>query len=415
VTDSFIPFHRPSIGAREQEAVRKVLESGWLTTGERTRRFEKRFASVVGARHAVAVNSATAALHLALEAIGVREGHEVVLPTYTFAASGEVAMYLGARAVLVDIAESTMNMAPGAVEAAITPRIKVFEILNFGGLPADLQAIEASTRRGAMRVGIAEPAVVEDAAHAFPSRIAGLNGRYAGTIGKAGAFSFYATKTITTGEGGMLVTDDDRIADRARVMRLHGISRDAWKRYATGGSWYYEIEEPGYKDNPTDISSALGLGQLARANAFRRARARIARRYLDELSDLDRAGALRLPERGEGDEHAWHLFVIRLDEQSSDEIDLTRPGVAGLPASLRSLATARARAIETITAAGVGSSVHFIPLHLHPLYRRLGYGPGDFPVSERAYAGAISLPIWPGLTDAMQARVIRAVRTAILS
>jgi len=413
VSDAFIPFHRPSIGSREQEAVRKVLESGWLTTGEQTRRFEKRFARFVGVRHAVALNSATAALHLAMDALGVDEGDEVVLPTYTFAASAEVALYFRARPVLVDIDESTMNVAPDAVERAITARTKVIEVVHFGGLPADLPAIERVRKKRSGRGSEGPPYLIEDAAHAFPSRIDSMDGRYAGTIGAANAFSFYATKTLTTGEGGMLVTDDDRIADRARLMRLHGISHDAWRRYARGGSWYYEIEEAGFKDNPTDIASALGLAQLSRANRLRAARARIARRYVDELNDLADGGRLRLPKAGNADEHAWHLFVIRLVVDRSRDIDRALPGVVGLPGALQPLATARARVIEALSAAGIGTSVHFIPLHLHPLYRRLGYAAGDFPAAERAYAGAISLPIWPGMTDRQISRVVRAVRSAI--
>jgi dTDP-4-amino-4,6-dideoxygalactose transaminase len=395
MSQEFIPFHRASIGARERAAVLEVLDSGWLTTGERTRAFEQQFAAFVGATHAVALNSATAALHLAFEGLGVGDGSEVVVPTYTFAASAETVLYGRARPVLVDIVEGSLNADPAAVEAAITSRTAAVEIVHIAGLPAD--------RRAA-------PPVVEDAAHAFPSPIRALGGRLAGTIGRAGAFSFYATKTITTGEGGMLVTDDPALADRARTMRLHGISRDAWNRYTRSGSWYYEIEAAGFKDNPTDIASALGLVQLDRARELRTARAAIAARYLDALDDLDAAGRLQLPDPGLPDEHAWHLFIVRLGGETVADVDLTLPGVAGLPPDLRPLAARRARAIEALMAAGVGASVHFIPLHLHPLYRSMGYGPGDFPRAERAYAGAISLPIWPGMTEDQVDRVVAAVR-----
>jgi perosamine synthetase len=256
---------------------------------------------------------------------------------------------------------------------------------------------------------------VEDTAHAFPSPIAALGGRFAGTIGRAGAFSFYATKTITTGEGGMLVTDDPALADRARTMRLHGIGRDAWKRYTGAGSWFYQIEAAGFKDNLTDVAAAIGLAQLARAHELRAARAAIASRYLAGLGGAERDGLLTLPPPGMGDEHAWHLFVIRLGPAArpGDPVDLDLPGVAGLPERLRLTASRRARVIDALRSGGVGTSVHFIPLHLHPLYRRMGYRVGQFPAAETAYAGAISLPIWPGMTDDQVDRVVRAVEVAI--
>jgi perosamine synthetase len=372
MTDPFIPFHRPSIGQAERDAVLEVLDSGWLTTGPKTVTFEERFASFVGAAHAVAVNSATAALHLALEGLGVRAGDEVLVPTYTFASSGEVALYLGARPVLVDVDPTTLGADPAAIERAITARTRAVQVVHVAGLPADLTAIERAIERGARREGLAyPPPIVEDVAHAFPSRIAAQGDRFAGTIGRAGAFSFYATKTITTGEGGMLVTDDADLADRARKMRLHGISRDAWKRYSATGSWYYEIEAAGFKDNPTDLAAALGLAQLARADELRAARAGIAARYLAGLADAAVAGRVVLPASGVGREHAWHLFVIRVGPASrlDGSVDASLPGVVGLPDALRPVAARRARAIEALAAAGIGTSVHFIPLHLHPLYR----------------------------------------------
>ncbi len=227
-------------------------------------------------------NSATAALHLALEGLGVDEGDEVIVPTYTFAASAEVVQYLRARPVLVDVDLATANVSPAAVAAASTDRTRAIEVVHIAGLPADL--------RGVLDVAGDIP-VVEDTAHAFPSPIAAFDGRFAGTIGRAGAFSFYATKTITTGEGGMLVTDDAALADRARTMRLHGIGRDAWKRYTAAGSWYYEIEAAGFKDNLTDLAAAIGLVQLERAAELRAARVAIARRYLDGLAGRRRTGA----------------------------------------------------------------------------------------------------------------------------
>ena len=400
-----IPFHRPSITATEREAALAVLDSGWLTTGSRTAEFEDAFGRSVGATHAIAVNSATAALHLAFDALGVRDGDEVIVPTYTFAASAETVLYQRARPVLVDVDPSTANIDAGAVAAAITDRTRAIEVVHVAGLPADLMAVAAAA---------GTVPIVEDVAHAFPSPIAAWNGRFAGTVGAAGAFSFYATKTITTGEGGMLVTDDDGIAARARTMRLHGIGRDAWKRYSAGGSWYYEIEAAGFKDNLTDLAAAIGLAQLARAHELRAARAVIAERYLDGLRDLADAERIVLPELGSGDEHAWHLFVVRLGAWAAQtRADETLPGVRGLPERLRAMASARARAVTCLGDQGVGCSVHFIPLHLHPLYREMGYRPGQFPNAEAAYAGAISLPIWPGMTDGQIDRVVSELQRAL--
>ena len=401
-----IPFHRPQIGDGERAAVLEVLDSGWLTTGPRTVEFERDFAAFVGSQEAVAVNSATAALHLAFEGLGVAEGDEVIVPTYTFAASAETVLYQRARPVLVDVDEPTCNIDPDAVARAIGPRTRAIEVVHIAGLPADMTSL--CTIAG-------EIPIVEDAAHAFPSPIAALGGRFAGTIGRAGAYSFYATKTITTGEGGMLVTDDAALADRARTMRLHGIGRDAWKRYTAAGSWYYEIEAAGFKVNLTDLAAAIGHVQLTRALDLRNARASIAARYADGLAEAARAGFLSLPQPGREDEHAWHLFIVRLgaEARSGDVVDPELPGVAGLPTSLRSVASRRARAIESLREAGIGCSVHFIPLHLHPLYAAMGYRPGQFPAAESAYAGAISLPIWPGMTNAQVDRVVDAVLVAV--
>src|SRR4051794_7898174 len=252
--DPFLPFARPSITEREKAAVLEVLDSGWLTTGARTQAFEARFAEVVGTRHALALNSATAALHLGLEAVGVGPEHEVIVPTWTFAASAEVVAYRGARPVLVDIDAATLNATPEAILAAVSPRTRAVVVVHVAGRPMAIERLtEALTG--------SDVAIIEDAAHAFPSRVGGPSGRMAGTFGAVGAYSFYATKTITTGEGGMLVTDDDAIADRTRLMSLHGISRTAWNRYTAAGSWFYEIEDVGYKYNMTDVAAALGLVQ----------------------------------------------------------------------------------------------------------------------------------------------------------
>jgi len=379
----FLPFARPSITQREKQAVLEVLDSGWLTTGPRTKLFEERFAAVVGSRHAVALNSATAALHLALEALGVGAGDEVIVPTWTFAASAEVVVYRGARPVLVDVDRRTLNATPEAILAAVTPRTRAVIAVHIAGMPGEIdRLVDLLEGRGI--------AVVEDAAHAFPSRIGGPAGRYAGTFGRAGAYSFYATKTITTGEGGMLVTDDDAIAARARVMALHGISRDAWDRYAAEGAWYYEIEDAGYKYNMTDIAAALGLVQLERAEELLAARRAIASAYTDAFCASAAADLLELPEDAKDGSHAWHLYVVRLE--------LDRLGID------------RAAVMMSLREAGIGASVHFIPLHLHPYYRtRWGTRPEDHPVATREYDRVISLPIWPGMTPEDVGRVVAAL------
>ncbi len=367
----FLPFARPSITELEKRAVMDVLDSGWLTTGQRTRDFEASFAAKVGTSHAIALNSATAGLHLALEAIGIHRDDEVIVPTWTFAASAEVVAYFGARPVLIDVDARTLNLTPDAVMAAITPRTRAVMVVHMAGLPVELDAL----------IALLDPmgiAVVEDAAHTFPTRIGGPTGRYAGTLGRAGVYSFYATKTITTGEGGMLVTDDEAVADRARLMSLHGISRTAWNRYTASGSWYYEIEDVGYKYNMTDLAAALGAVQLERAEELLVARSELAERYGRGLRGSSVADLIELPAGATDGSHAWHLYVIRL---ATDRLRIDRGQV-----------------IEGLKELGVGTSVHFIPLHLHPYYRdRWGYLPGDFPVATREYERVVSLPIWPGM------------------
>ena len=380
-----IPFHRPSVTEAEEAAVIEVMRSGWLTMGRRTVEFEEAVAVAVGTRHAVAVNSATAALHLALEALHIGPDDEVIVPTYTFAASGEVVRYLGARPRLADVDPVTLNLTAATAEAQLTPRTRAIMVVHFGGLLADMGPILDLAERHGL-------AVIEDAAHALPCN---RDGRAAGAWGTAGALSFYATKTVTTGEGGMLVTDDDAIADRARMMRLHGISRDAWKRYMSGGSWYYEIEDVGFKYNLTDLAAAIGLVQLTRAEEMRLERVRVARRYKERFEASPVAQYLDLPPAGDaGDVHAWHLFPVRLREGSPVDRDTL---------------------IERLTAAGIGTSVHFIPLHLHPYYRRTyGHAPDDLPVATAEYRREVSLPIYPDLAEADVDRVVQALEAALL-
>jgi perosamine synthetase len=366
-----IPFHRPSIGQGERDAVIEVLDSGWLTTGQKSVAFEDAIRTRLGCRNAVAVNSATAALHLILEALGIRAGDEVVVPTYTFAACGETVRYLDARPRLADVDPLTFNATAETIEAQLRPETKAIMVVHFGGLMADMDPILELARSRNLPV-------IEDAAHALPCS---RDGRQAGTVGTAGALSFYATKTVTTGEGGMLVTESDEIANRARSMRLHGLTRDAWKRYSGSGSWYYEIEDVGFKYNLTDVAAAIGLVQLERAESMRVEREAVARRYVEAFAASSIADLVELPVMPRPNEvHAWHLYPLRLH---LDRIKLTR-----------------AEVIDRLGEAGIGTSVHFIPLHLHPYYRRTyGYSPTDLPVANLQFEREISLPIYPGLTE----------------
>jgi perosamine synthetase len=371
VDRGFLPFHRPSIGDSEIEAAVEVLRSGWLTTGAKAHELEAAIARRLDVKHALAVSSGTAALHLALEGWDIGPGDEVVIPTMTFTSCGEVCAYVGARVVLADVGEDAL-LGPAQLERVVSGSTRAVMPVHFAGLAADVQQL---------RTGAPDARFLEDAAHALPSS---LNGDSVGRMGDAAAFSFYATKTMTTGgEGGMLVTKDDSLAERARVMRLHGISADAWNRYGAAGKWAYEVTEAGFKYNLTDLAAAIGLVQLGRLDELASARAEIAKWYDSAFS-----GSLLLdvPPRRDTDQHAWHLYVVRLN--------------------LDELVIDRAMVIERLAQAGIGTSVHFIPLHLHPYYQRTyGYEPGDFPMAESIFARSISLPIWPGMTEDQAARV----------
>ncbi|MBT9501925.1 MAG: DegT/DnrJ/EryC1/StrS family aminotransferase [Burkholderiaceae bacterium] len=376
----FLPFALPDIGEDEIAEVVDTLRSGWVTTGPKTKRFEQAFTEFLGDSviESIAVNSATAGLHLALEALGIGPGDEVITTTHTFTATAEVVRYLGADVVLVDIDPKTLNIDPKLVEAAITPRTRCIIPVHFGGLAVDMLEILNIARRHGLRV-------VEDAAHCLPSTI---EGELIGTMGSdATVFSFYANKTITTGEGGMLCTRNAELAKRAKVMRLHGMNRDAFDRFtAKVPSWYYEIVAPGFKYNLTDIAASLGLHQLKRARGFQQRRAEIAMQYQEAFADLP---VILPPDAPEGDMHSWHLYVLRL----RDDAPLSRDGL-----------------IEALYAAGIGCSVHYIPLHLHPYWRdRYALKPEQFPHSHKAYEQMLSLPIYTKMTDADVQRVIGAV------
>lgn len=382
---AFLPFALPEIGEEEIAEVVDTLRSGWVTTGPKARRFEQDFAAFLGdpSLQAIAVNSATAGLHLALEALGIGPGDEVITTTHTFTATAEVVRYLGADVVLVDIDPATLNIDPARVEAAITTRTKAIIPVHYAGLAADMDAILTLARRHGLKV-------VEDAAHALPTT---CGGALVGTLASdATVFSFYANKTITTGEGGMVVTRDPELAKRVKVMRLHGISRDAFDRFtAKTPSWHYEIVAPGYKYNLTDIAAALGIHQLQRARGFQQRRATIAQRYRAAFADLP----VQLPpEPGPGQLHAWHLYVLRL----GDDAPLARDAF-----------------IERLFELGIGVSVHYIPLHLHPYWReRYGLDAAQFPHSQHAYERMLSLPLYTKMSEADIERVIAAVRQLLL-
>jgi dTDP-4-amino-4,6-dideoxygalactose transaminase len=384
MTQPFLPFALPDIGDEEIAEVVDTLRSGWITTGPKAKRFEQAFVEFLGdaSLEAIAVNSATAGLHLALEAVGIGPGDEVITTTHTFTATAEVVRYLGADVKLVDIDPATLNIDPKLVEAAITPRTKAIIPVHYAGLAADMPAILAIAKRHGLKV-------IEDAAHALPTT---AGQQLVGTLqSDAAVFSFYANKTMTTGEGGMLVTRDKALAARAKVMRLHGMSRDAFDRFtATVPSWYYEIVAPGFKYNLTDIGAALGLQQLKRIGAFQQRRIELANRLDAGLAGLP----LLLPPRPAGhDQHSWHLYVVRLGDE------------AKVP---------RDRFIERMYEQGIGCSVHYIPLHLHPYWReRYGLKPEQFPHSQRAYERMVSLPLYTKMSDADADRVVAAVRKAL--
>ncbi|WP_457330931.1 DegT/DnrJ/EryC1/StrS family aminotransferase [Rhizobacter sp. P5_C2] len=380
----FLPFALPEIGDEEIAEVVDTLKSGWVTTGPKTKRFEEDFTAFLGdpGLHSMAVNSATAGLHLALEALGIGPGDEVITTTHTFTATAEVVRYLGADVVLVDIDPRTLCIDVAVVEAAITPRTKAILPVHYAGLAADMQSLLALAKRHGLKV-------VEDAAHALPTTV---GGRLVGTLDSdVTVFSFYANKTITTGEGGMVVTRDAELAKRIKVMRLHGMSRDAFDRFtAKVPSWYYEIVAPGFKYNLTDIASALGIHQLKRARAFQQRRTELAALYDEALAGLP---VVLPPKPPAGEQHAWHLYVLRLADGAKVSRDVL---------------------IERLFAAGIGCSVHYIPLHLQPYWReRYDLKPAQFPQSQLAYERMLSLPLYTRMTDGDVKRVADVVRATL--
>jgi dTDP-4-amino-4,6-dideoxygalactose transaminase len=376
----FIPFASPDLGEEEISEVIDTLRTGWITTGPKTKRFESDFATFLGQdTDALAVTSATAALHLGVDACGVGHGEEVITSPYTFTSTAEVIRYMGADPVFVDIDPVTLNIDPEKIERAITPKTKAIMPVHIGGYPCDMDAILQIAKKHGLKV-------IEDAAHAFPVK---YKGKMIGTLDSdVTAFSFYATKTITTGEGGMAVTKNPALAKRMRVMRLHGIDRDAFDRYTSDKpAWYYEIVAPGYKYNMSDMMASMGIHQLKKAYAFKEKRTAIAKRYLEELKNLP----VILPVTPkEGEDHAWHLFSLRL----ADGAPITRNEF-----------------IQKMSEAKIGCSVHFIPLHMQPYYRdKYGLKESDCPAAADAFARVVSLPIYTKMTDADVSYVIEQTK-----
>lgn len=375
----FLPFSLPDIGEEEIAEVLDTLRSGWITTGPKARRFEAEFADYLDTGlQALAVSSATAGLHLALEAAGVGPGDEVIVPTMTFTATAEVVRYLGAHPVLVDIDPGTLNIDIEAMRAALSPHTRAVMPVHFAGLPCDMDPIIALAHAHGV-------AVIEDAAHAFPAR---YGGRLIGSLDSdATVFSFYANKTMTTGEGGMLVTRHPSIAARARVMRLHGIRNDAFDRYVSKvPAWFYEVVAPGYKYNMSDVAASIGIQQLHKIDAFLRRRTELAWTYHEALADLP----LTLPPAAPaGDTHAWHLYPVRLQAHAAIDRD---------------------ELIRKLYERGIGASVHFIPLHRHPYWHdTYGLDDGRFPHADQAYRAILSLPLYTRMQEADQRRVIEAL------
>jgi UDP-4-amino-4,6-dideoxy-N-acetyl-beta-L-altrosamine transaminase len=376
----FLPFSLPEIGEEEIEEVAQALRSGWITTGPRTKEFERRIGEYLGAKHTIAVNSCTGALHVALAALGIGPGDEVITSPLTFCSTANVILHLGATPVFADIGQD-YNIDPAEIERRITPRTRAIVPVHYAGQPCRMDPILACAREHGLRV-------VEDAAHAIGAT---YRDRMIGTLGDATAFSFYAIKNMTTAEGGMIATADDELAERMRLLTLHGISKDAWKRYTSEGSWYYEVVYPGFKYNMTDIQAAMGLHQLDKLSRFLQVRSRYVARYNEAFGEMPE---IYTPVVNDGVCHAWHLYVIQLDQ---DRLTINR-----------------AQFIEALRAENIGTSVHFIPVHLHPYYRdTFGFKRGDYPRAERVYDRILSLPLYPKMTERDVEDVITAVKRVV--
>jgi len=372
-----IPFAPPYITEDEINVVIEVLKSGWLSMGYKTLEFENKFAEYIGSKHAVATNSCTSALFLSLKVLGIKKGDEVITTPFTFAATANVIVHCGAKPVFVDIEEETYNINADKIEEKITDKTKAIIVVHYGGQPADMKKIMKIAREYDLKV-------IEDAAHAVGSEYE--KGKKVGSFGNLTCFSFYATKPMTTGEGGMITLNSDDLNEELRILRLHGISRDAWKRYLEMDNWYYEVIEAGYKFNPTDISSAIGLEQLKKLDWMNERRKEIAEYYNEHLQGLD----IIRPHIDSNVKSSYHLYPIRLINYDRNKF------------------------IKKMAQNGIGTSVHFIPLHLMPFYRkRYGYKRGDFPVTEKVFENIVSLPIYPQLTEKQLEFIVKSIKEII--
>ena len=373
----FLLFHKPFISEDEVNEIVDTVRSGWLSMGPKTIRFEAEFNSYIGANKSVAVSSWTAAGHLTLEAFGIEKDDEVIVPTMTFPATAEIVCYFGAKPVIVDVDENTLNISLTEIEKAITPKTKAIIPVHYGGQPCDMDEIHEIAKRYNLRV-------LEDAAHSLPAY---YKGKKIGTISEVTCFSFYATKTLSTGEGGMICTNNPEIAERTAIMRLHGINRDAWKRYSESGSWYYEVVAPGYKYNFTDLQASLGLPQLKKVDAMWEWRKKIAASYTAAFHDFD---LLTLHTIKSDRESSWHLYPVKLN--------------------LDMLTKNRAQIIDEIRKHNVGVGVHFMPVHQHLYYQKtFNLDDRNFPVASSAFPRLMSLPIYPGMSDESIEKVISVV------
>ena len=373
----YLLFHKPYISEEEIDEMVDTLRSGWLSMGPKTIRFEEEFNKYIGSKKSVAVSSWTAAGHLTLEAFGIKKGDEVIVPTMTFPATAEIVCYFGATPVIVDVDEDTLNISLDEIEKAITPKTKAIIPVHYGGQPCDLDEIQELANAHNLKV-------LEDAAHSLPAT---YKGKKIGTISDVTCFSFYATKTLSTGEGGMICTNNEEIAERCAIMRLHGINRDAWKRYSEAGSWYYEVVAPGYKYNFTDLQASLGLPQLKKVDAMWNSRKNIALRYLDGFKDLD---LITLPTIKPDRESSWHLFPIRLN--------------------LEMITKNRAQIIDELKKYNVGVGVHFMPVHQHLYYSEtFNLDDKNYPVASASFPRLMSLPIYPGMNEHNVEKVINSL------
>ena len=371
----FIPFSRPWIDDTEIEAVSQVLASKWISTGNRVREFERAFAEYLGVKHAIAVSSCTAALHLSLVVAEIGSGDEVITTPYTFTATAEAIRYVGAKPVFVDIDPDTLNIDTSKIEQAITDRTKAVLPVHIAGVPCDMDTLQEISQTHNLML-------IDDAAHAIPTE---YKGKYIGNLGDLSAFSFYANKNLTTGEGGMITTNSDAFAKPLRTMRLHGIDKDAWARQSQRNIWHYDIATEGYKYNMTDIQAAMGLCQLMKLNKQHERRRNFAQIYQKELAKFPQIRTPVAPDNPR--EHAWHLYIIQLQTGNRDAF------------------------VEALSEANIECSVHYIPLHLFDFYQeQYGYRVGDFPYAEAAFERVVSLPLHPGLTEEDIHIVIDAIR-----